>query len=276
VAQEGKSMGHPAQPATPLGFPAVLEKTLYRLYRDYFDRAEKKRRWSVREDIPWDQVNRALDPAIADVVESFCAVELYLPDYVANAMASFRSSRSWAWFYANWGYEESKHSLALGDWLLRSGMRTDEQMADLEGRVCAHEWRLPHGSAVGMLVYAMVQELATGLNYRNLRRRVDERGDPALSRLLGFISVDEQAHHHFFLRAVRLFLRHDRAATLQQLRRVLHHFAMPAIYEMADSRIRVEEIKALGVFNDELYFRDVYQPVLAALGVSRAELRRAA
>jgi hypothetical protein len=67
-------------------------------------------------------------------------------------------------------------------------------------------WEMPLDSAVGMLAYAMVQELATGLNYRNLRRRVERQGDPALSRLLGLLSVDEQAHHNFFLRAVQLFL----------------------------------------------------------------------
>jgi acyl-[acyl-carrier-protein] desaturase len=265
-------MAHPARLSTPHD----LETALYRLYRDHFDRAEKKRRWSVRDDIPWDQCNQSLDPAIADVVESFCAVELYLPDYVANALAMLRPSRACAWFYANWGYEESKHSLALGDWLLRSGQRSDEQMADLEGRVFEHPWRLPHDSAVGMLSYAMVQELATGLNYRNLRHRVDERGDPALSKLLGFLAVDEQAHHKFFLQAVRLFLQQDREGTLKQLRRVLHHFTMPAIYEMVDGRRRVEAVKALKIFNDELYFREVYQPILAALGITRPELRRAA
>ena len=31
-------------------------KQLFHMYRDYFDRAEKKRRWSVREDIPVGQV----------------------------------------------------------------------------------------------------------------------------------------------------------------------------------------------------------------------------
>jgi acyl-[acyl-carrier-protein] desaturase len=253
-----------------------LETRLYRLYRDYFDRAEKKRRWSLRYDIPWNQCNPSLDPAIADVVESFCAVELYLPDYVANALAMLRPSRACTWFYANWGYEESKHSLALGDWLLRSGHRSDEQMADLGGRVFEHPWQLPHDNAVAMLSYAMVQELATGLNYRNLRSRVDERGDPALSKLLGFLTVDEQAHHNFFLQAVRLFLQQDREGTLKQLRRVLHQFAMPAIYELGDGRRRVEAIKALNVFNDELYFRAVYQPILASLGISRPELRRAA
>src|ERR1700757_2527315 len=120
--------------ARPL-YPATLETALYRLYRDFFDQAEKKRRWSLKGDIPWNQCNRALPPAIADVVESFCAVELYLPDYVARAMTLLRSSRASTWFYANWGYEESKHSLALSEWLLRSGMRSEEQMTDLEGRV---------------------------------------------------------------------------------------------------------------------------------------------
>jgi acyl-[acyl-carrier-protein] desaturase len=262
-------------PLAPIDAPH-LEAAFYRLYREFFDLAEKKRRWTLQGDIPWDQCSRSLNPAIADVVESFCAVELYLPDYVSHAMHVFRPSRACSWFYANWGYEESKHSLALSDWLLRSRMRTEEQLADLEAQVFQWRWDVPHDSVVGMLCYAMVQELATGLNYRNLRHHVRPTDDPALCKLLGFLGVDEQAHHHFFLKAVRLFLEHDREGTLKQLRQVLHGFAMPAIYEMADGRRRVEAIKALGVFNDQLYFHEVYQPVLAALGVTRPELRRAA
>ena len=254
---------------------AGLEAGLYRLYREFFDLAEKKRRWSLRDDIPWDQVNRAMDPAVADVVESFCAVELYLPDYIAKALPLCRASRGRAWFHANWGYEESKHSLALGDWLLRSGMRSEEQMADLEHQVFAHDWNLPHDSPVAMLIYAMVQELATGLNYRNLRRRrLGGHADPALSKLLGFLGLDEQAHHDFFYRAVRLHLGDDRAGTLGQLRRVLDTFAMPALEGLADGRRRVEAIRALGVFDHQTYYREVYHPILEALGVTRPELRR--
>jgi acyl-[acyl-carrier-protein] desaturase len=255
---------------------ADLEGDLYQLYRGFFALAERRRRWSLADDIPWGSCNPSLCPAVADVVESFLAVELYLPDYVRNATSMMRPSRACSWFYANWAYEESKHSLALGDWLLRSGMRSEEQMADLEGRVFQREWHVPHDSAVGILIYAAVQELATGLNYRNLRRRVDERGgDPALSRVLGLLGVDEQSHHSFFLRAVRLFLRHDRQGTLRQLHRVLHNFSMPAIAELADGPVRVAAIKSLGVFDDRMYFEEVYQPVLAALGVGRPELRRA-
>jgi acyl-[acyl-carrier-protein] desaturase len=153
-------------------------------------------------------------------------------------------------------------------------MRTDEQMADLESRVFEQRWDLPHDNPVAMLIYAMVQELATGLNYRNLRRRVGAGADPALDRLLGFLGVDEQAHHNFFLQAVRLYLRHDRPGTLRQLNRVLDGFAMPAIEDLVDGRQRVEAIKALGVFDPLIYFREVYHPILAALNVKRSELAR--
>ena len=54
--------------------PADLEAALYRLYREFFEVAERRRRWSLRDDIPWSRCNPALDPAVADIVESFCAV----------------------------------------------------------------------------------------------------------------------------------------------------------------------------------------------------------
>src|SRR6516225_9252335 len=210
-----------------------LEGAFWALYRDFFDRAEKKRRWSIRDDIPWDQCNPRLKPAFADVVESFCAVELYLPDYTSKILPVVRPSKGRTWFYANWGYEESKHSLALGDWLLKSGHRTDEQMSDLERKIFQWEWNLPHDDHLGMLVYAMVQERATALNYRNLRRRAEEgEGDPDLSRLLMLVAVDEQAHFSFFQQCLELYLKHDRAGTLEQMRRVMNNFNMPAIYEM--------------------------------------------
>lgn len=251
-----------------------LELTLWRLYRDFFDKAEKKRRWSLRDDIPWDQCNRHLDPVIADVVESFCAVELYLPDYVAKVMPMTRNSHGRAWFYANWGYEESKHSMALSDWLLRSGHRTDEQIFDLEATVFEGEWNLPQDSPLGMIVYAMVQEHATWLNYRNLNHRVAERGgDPALSKLLRLVATDEMAHHSFFRQCVELFLKQDRPTVLAMLRQVMNNFAMPAIHELADTRRRIAAIRGLEIFTENIYYRDVYRPLLEALGVEWSEMR---
>jgi acyl-[acyl-carrier-protein] desaturase len=253
-----------------------LEEAFYRLYREFFDQAERKRRWSIRDDIPWHQVNRNMPPAVANVVESFCAVELYLPDYITKALALplIRASRGRAWFHAIWGYVESKHSLALGDWLLHSGHRTEEQMADLEGQIFDHEWELPRDSPMGMILYGMIQELATWLNYRNLQRRVDEFGDPALSRLLGYVMVDERCHYAFYKRIALMYLERDRQSTIEELRRVVQTFAMPALHLLADSSQRVAEVKALNIFNEEIFFRDVLRPLLTALGVSWAEFRQ--
>jgi acyl-[acyl-carrier-protein] desaturase len=258
---------------SPSNLPA-LEQDLWQLYRDFFDQAERRRRWSVRDDIPWERCNPNLRPEVADVVESFCAVELFLPDYTSKILPLVRPSRGRTWFYANWGYEESKHSLALHDWLRLSKHRSDEQMGQLEQMVFEREWNLPHDSHLGMLVYAMVQELATWLNYRNLNRTLEEAGgDPALSKLLTYLAVDERAHFVFFRDCTARFLKHDRAGTIEQLRRVMNNFSMPAIHEFADSGRRIAGIKALNLFSEDLYYQEVYLPVLASLGVDRSEMR---
>src|SRR5262245_61921565 len=128
-----------------------LEDAFWRLFRDFFDQAERRRRWNMREDIPWSECNPKLAPAIADVVESFCASEMYLPDYLGKILPVVRHSRGRTWFYANWGYEECKHSIALRDWLLLSKQRSEEEMTDLDAMVFEREWNLPHDSHLGML-----------------------------------------------------------------------------------------------------------------------------
>ncbi len=262
------------QPAEAPIEPEV-ERALWRIYRDYFDAAEKKRRWRIREDIPWNQCNPNLDPAIADVVETFCCVELYLPDYVGKIIPVVRHSRGRTWFYANWGYEESKHSLALGDWLLRSGHRTDEQMADMEKKVFEREWNLPTQSAMGMLAYAMVQEQATFVNYRNLRQRVNAKGgDPALDKVLSLVSIDEAAHYGLFKSLFEVFLQVDRDSALAGLRPVLNQFQMPAIHDLLDENARrIACIRDLDIFNEEIFFRDIYNHLLNTLNITKAELR---
>src|SRR5947209_3375525 len=78
---------------SPLPETPEVQAKIYRLFRAYFDKAEKKRRWSIRDDIPWNQCNPGLDPAIADVLETFCAVELYLPDYLSKLIPQVRAHR---------------------------------------------------------------------------------------------------------------------------------------------------------------------------------------
>ena len=42
---------------------------------------------------------------------------------------------------------------------------------------------------------------------------------------------------------------------------------------LADSRQRIAAVRSLGIFNDDIYYREVYRPILETLGVERRELR---
>jgi acyl-[acyl-carrier-protein] desaturase len=258
--------------STDSQYGPAMEKKIWAIYREFFDLAEKRRRWSMRDDIPWDQCNPNTSHAVADVVESFCAVELFLPDYVGKFLPLVRGTRGRAWFAANWGYEESKHSLVLQDWLVRSGKRTEEQIETVQTWAVIGEWHLPTDSVRGLACYTMAQELATWLHYRNLRRIIGE-SDPALSQLLKLISIDERAHFDFYVKVLRLHLEDDRAGTIEQLKRVLNDFQMPAVHLLADSAKRAAQVRSLNIFNEDLFYGEVYLPAIQALGVSRQEMR---
>jgi acyl-[acyl-carrier-protein] desaturase len=263
-------MDVPLQPEPP----EVVAK-LGRLFRSYFDLAERKRRWSIRDDVPWDQCNHSLNPAVADVVETFAAVELYLPDYLSKLIPQVRDNRGRAWMLANWGYEECKHSMVLEDWLLHARQRTDEQLADLHQNTFAQEWELPYDNGRAMLCYTTLQELATQIHYLRLREVVQrEGGCPALERALTLVAIDEAAHADFFRRLLEVYLEYDRPGTLEQMRRVTNTFRMPAVHLLADSARRANDVKRLRIFDEDIFIALVYEPVLRKLGVSRKELRR--
>ena len=52
---------------------AIREK-VYRTYLEFFEVAERKRRWSVFDDIPWNQLDRSKNSEQQAVcIETFCA-----------------------------------------------------------------------------------------------------------------------------------------------------------------------------------------------------------
>ncbi|MFO0805326.1 MAG: acyl-ACP desaturase [Gemmataceae bacterium] len=249
-----------------------LNKHIWSLYREFFNRAERRRRWSIEKDVPWEQCNPNTAPEIADVVETFCAVELFLPDYVGKALPLVRGIRGRAWFLANWGYEESKHSLVLQEWLVRSGHRTWHQIEEASNWAVFNEWNLPQNDIRGMSCYTMCQELATWLHYRNLRNIIGNT-DPALNKILQLVSVDERAHFDFYVQVMKLHLADDRQGTLSQLKDVLNGFAMPATHLMADSAQRQARVRDLNIFNEALFYSEVLKPIMDALGIEKSELR---
>src|SRR5947209_10598479 len=246
-------------------------RKVYAAYRAYFDLAERKRRWSVRDDIPWGDCSPDIDPVIADVVQTSCMVELFLPDYLAKQLPVVRANRGRAWMLANWGYEESKHSMALEDWLVKSGHRTERQVEEIADGVLATEWQVLYGTPRAAVIYTMFQELATQLHYRNLRKVAGGRC-PALDRVLELVGTDEAAHAHFFRTLVSIYLQDNREATLPAFRNVVNTFRMPSDGLLADGRRRAEAVRSLGIFDERVFHAEVYRPLLQRLGLTRADL----
>jgi acyl-[acyl-carrier-protein] desaturase len=252
---------------------AAFENAFYELYLDFFNRAETERRWNIQKDIPWKECNPKVTDDIALIVESFCAVELYLPDYTSKILHLIRKSRGRAWFQANWGYEESKHSMVLEEWLVRSGKRTLQEVRAFADTILEREWNMPFQTPRQMMVYTVFQELSTGLNYKNLRRKVIAQNDPALATALSFVARDESAHYQFFQDGVKLYMKEDRDGTLADIRHVLAGFRMPAHDLIPDWEHRGKVIVGEKIFSDRIFYKDIMRPVLAVLGTSRKELQ---
>lgn len=248
-----------------------LEEKIYREYLTFFEKAERERRWNVFDDIPWSQVNREASEELALCAETFCSVEMYLPDYVANGMNVVRKYFGQAWFQANWGYEESKHSLALMQYLLRSGKRTEEQMFDLQSRIFEKKWDLPFTTPRQMTFYGCVQEMATFVIYVKHRERAAAANDECLRTVYDFIARDEIAHTRFYQGVIKVLLEEDREGTLADMAHVFANFEMPGVGLVPDYDARILKMREAGI-DRSVFIQKVYMPILKFLGVNRHEM----
>src|SRR5688572_17662969 len=162
----------------------AFRERVYRQYMEFFELAERNRRWSLFDDIPWSELDASKSDEEAVLnAETFCGVEMYLPDYVAGGINVVRDMFGQAWFQANWGYEEQKHALALREFLVRSGHRTQSQMFAYEKRILSLQWDRPFNTARQMTFYGAIQEGATHMMYRHQQQRAASRGDTVLARI---------------------------------------------------------------------------------------------
>lgn len=281
VIQQILTGGRAEQPDEPMVAPrggsvtAQIEEIFYENFMKYMKNAEGRRRWSISRDIPWEKVTQSTSELTASIVESFSAVEMYLPDYTHKIMELVRRSRGRAWFQSNWGYEESKHSLVLEEWLLRSGKRTEEQVREFENALLGAEWQLPFETPRQMIIYTMIQEMATGLNYTNLRQRAKEEGDPALVKTLSWVGADESAHYNFFRRGVKAYMELEPEETVADIKYVFEQFAMPAHALIPNWEERGRDIEAAGIYGPKMYLAKIRRPILEDLGIGRQQLKDA-
>ena len=245
----------------------IIEDTMIKMYLKFFEVAEDRRRWNLFKDIPWEDVNTNASEMLGDFVEQFCGVELYLPDYTSKLTRMLRHSRGRSWFLANWGYEESKHSLTLEKWLVLSGKRSEESVRDFSDVVLEGAWDPPFSEPRQIMIYGMIQELATHVNYKRLRDMSQREGDQALAAALRFISIDEMSHFGFYRDVVKVYLALDEDNTLADLAFVFKNFVMPAQRVVPMAEERAQRMAAVGLYGPREYISLVKEPIQTALGI---------
>jgi acyl-[acyl-carrier-protein] desaturase len=251
-----------------------MRDKMYDAYLEFFETAERKRRWNIFDDVPWDQLDRSLNSERkATCIETYCAEEFYLPDYTAGGIELTRPIFGAAWFQACWSYEESKHGLVFREYLTRSGMRSASQFAKFEDAIFARKWKLPFTTRRQMACYGALQEAATYVAYKAQKDQAIREGNKVLEAIFAFVSRDEAAHAGFYRAMTRIELEEDRAGTIADLAFVVAHFRMPGegLIPNYDGRLRES---GAGISARQFVEYALF-PTLKVLGTSRAELKAA-
>jgi acyl-[acyl-carrier-protein] desaturase len=254
----------------------LIERGILGLYRWYTSRSQETRNWNPDSGFDWRNIRTDFSPQVQMVLEGFFAVEQYAPDYVSKFLHMVRRSHGRSHFQMRWGSEEEKHADTWENAVLFSKSRTPAYLEDYKYQLRTNEWKLPWDDALHVLLYTVFQERATQLNYLNLAKVAvgkptkDEmlgNIDPVLAKVSVTIAADEAAHYNFFLECAKLFMYYYPLETLEAMRDVINHFAMPASDIVPNWDEFYEVAYRTAIYGPREYARDVVAVVFDQFGV---------
>ena len=246
----------------------------YRAAMDYLEVAERKRDWKLFDDLPWEKIDPSKNSdQKATRIETYCAEEMYLPDYSSNGARMTRELYGLSCFQARWSFEESRHGMVFREYLLRSGLRSDVQIEALEKMVYARDWVPPFPTVRRMSCYGALQEGATYAAYKAQKDKAEAEGDPLLKAIFTNVAGDEAAHAGFYRKIVEIELAADREATVSDFAQVLANFKMPGEGLIPGYHERLKF--GGGGISARQFMEGVVLSTLRSLGITRAELKSA-
>jgi len=254
---------------------ATVEERIYATYLDFFEKGERKRRWSVFDDVDWGALaDEKPDSDRGLTAETYCGIEMLLPDYVSQGIHLVRRDVGQTWFIATWGYEEAKHGLALREYLTRTGLRTNEELLDFQSQIIERAWTIPFDTPRRMIAYGFLQESTTLLSYKKERAAAIAADLRVLASIYAWIGRDEAAHADFYARLFRIQLENDPDGAIDDLVHVFRHFQMPGRTQLPDFEARAIRMAEVGL-NRQSFIAEVWLPALRRLGLSRKDVSRA-
>jgi acyl-[acyl-carrier-protein] desaturase len=246
----------------------------YRAAMEFFEVAERKRNWNLFDDVPWGKIDSSKNSDRKAIrIETYCAEEMYLPDYASHGARMTRDCFGTGWFQARWSFEESRHGLVFREYLTRSGLRSEAQFESLEKMVFSNCWEPPFTTVRRMACYGALQEGATYLAYKAQKERAELEGDAVLKTIFTHVGSDEAAHAGFYRKIIEIEMSDDRDGTVSDFAHVLANFKMPAdgLVPRYQERLKTGE----GGISARQFMEGVVLSTLRSLGITRGELKSA-
>jgi acyl-[acyl-carrier-protein] desaturase len=241
------------------------------LFWEFFDKSEDpegwNRRWIIQRDVDWRAVAaQSIDENLAGLIESFFAVESFLPDFASQGLGFYRRLLGLSNNHINWSYEELKHGRVLELILQRSRARTPQELTMFRQQLWRKVWTAPFNTARQMLCYAAIQEKATNRNYEQLRGIALDQGAEGAAAGIRLLCRDEAFHHAYFRDVVKLYLEYDEAGTARDLLHVAGNFRMPAQHLLPDPGGRIRALARNKIVSKRQLRDEAIVPTIKGVG----------
>jgi len=192
--------------------------------------------WNRYTSIPWEELNPGL------LTEKHCSaiafinfIEDHLPGYFALYTQRFpinedtpldtcMYNRELHHFLVRWAQEEDRHAHVLTHYQIRAGLASAEQLHRDLAREGRKPFTIQFTEPPQVFTYALIQEKATLLYYKQLHDAIRE---PVFKHILRLLAKDEARHFAFFASVVGAYIEQFSEQMIPHIKTVVMNFKMP-------------------------------------------------
>lgn len=192
--------------------------------------------WNRFTSIPWKDLKpELLTEKQRSAIAFINFIEDHLPGYFAVYTQRFAIeedtplevcmyNRELYHFLVRWAQEEDRHAHVLTSYQIRAGLTSAEQLHRDLAREGRKQFTIKFTEPPQIFTYALLQEKATLLFYKQLHDVIQE---PVLRHILRLLIKDEARHLAFFASVVGAYIEQFGEQMIPHIKTVLKNFKMP-------------------------------------------------
>src|SRR5574340_72062 len=255
----------------------ALEPEVERLLNRHLS---KFKEWNPHDYVPWSdgknyyalggQEWNPEQAGLSDVARVAMVQNLLtednLPSYHREIAMNYGMDGAWGTWINRWTAEETRHSIALRDYLVVTRSADPIELEKLRMEQLSrgfspgqnHQGDIFAENLFDSVVYVSFQEFATRVSHRNTGAACN---DSIANQLMARMSHDENLHMIFYRDVTAAALELVPNEVMRSVHRVLTNFKMPG-FTVPEFRRKAVIIAVGGVYDPRIHLDDVVMPVL--------------